>query len=69
MLFTSAVAGFKVVADKYKCKCMHVSVCVPSRRTNTGLDGIPGHLHCVLGEIDNPVDQVEGAKRKGEKDA
>lgn len=41
MLFTSAVAGFKVVADKYKCKCMHVSVCVPSRRTNTGLDGIP----------------------------
>lgn len=35
MLFTSMVAGFKVMADTYKCKCMHVSVCVPSRRTNT----------------------------------
>lgn len=29
----------------------------------------PGHLHRVLGEIDDPVDQVEGAKRKREQDA
>lgn len=29
----------------------------------------PGHLHGVLGEIDDPVDQVEGAKRKGKEDA
>lgn len=29
----------------------------------------PGHLHGVLGEIDDPVDQVEGAKRKWEEDA
>lgn len=29
----------------------------------------PGHLHRVLGEIDDPVDQVEGAERKGEEDA
>lgn len=29
----------------------------------------PGHLHGVLGEIDDPVDQVEGAERKREEDA
>ena len=29
----------------------------------------PGHLHGVLGEIHDPVDQVEGAKREGEEDA
>lgn len=29
----------------------------------------PGHLHCVLGQIDDPVDQVEGAERKREEDA
>lgn len=29
----------------------------------------PGHFHRVLGEIDDPVDQVEGAKRKREQDA
>lgn len=29
----------------------------------------PWHLHGVLGEIDNPVDQVKGAKRKGKEDA
>lgn len=29
----------------------------------------PGHLHGVLGEIDDPVDQVEGAEGKGEEDA
>lgn len=29
----------------------------------------PGHLHGVLGEIDNPVDQVEGSERKGKEDA
>lgn len=28
----------------------------------------PGHLHRVLGEIDDPVDQVESAKRQGEED-
>lgn len=29
----------------------------------------PGRLHGVLGEIDNPVDQVEGAKGEWEEDA
>lgn len=29
----------------------------------------PGHLHGVLGEIHNPVDQVERAERQGEEDA
>lgn len=29
----------------------------------------PGHLHGVLGEIDDPVDQVEGAEGKREEDA
>lgn len=29
----------------------------------------PGHLHGVLGEIDDPVDQVESAERQREEDA
>lgn len=28
----------------------------------------PGHLHRVLGEIDDPVDQVESTKRQWEED-
>lgn len=29
----------------------------------------PGRFHCVLGEIDDPVDQVESAKGEREEDA
>lgn len=74
---TSAfIAGLKfIIMSLFSTKSTWTEL-AESKPNETQLSGIiyrnvssPGHLHGVLGEIDDPVDQVESAERQREEDA